>query len=103
MSRSFCVVSIASALIGVASLTACSSVVPTGTSAVPARSPQLLKTVALIMGEPNFSVDGAYQELEEGLYTQPELRNGTLVMAPLGDIVPYLGGQYRYSVTEGRV
>ena len=52
---------------------------PTGASAVPARSPQLLKTVALIMGEPNFSVDGAYQELEEGLYTQPELRNGTLV------------------------
>ena len=103
MSRSFCVVSIASALIGVASLTACSSVMPTGASAVPARSPQLLKTVALIMGEPNFSVDGAYQELEEGLYTQPELRNGTLVMAPLGDIVPYLGGQYRYSVTEGRV
>ncbi|BDT71255.1 hypothetical protein os4_07730 [Comamonadaceae bacterium OS-4] len=103
MSRSFCVVSIVSALIGVASLTACSSVMPAGASAVPARSPQLLKTVALIMGEPNFSVDGAYQELEEGLYTQPELRNGTLVMAPLGDIVPYLGGQYRYSVTEGRV
>ncbi|MEC5399519.1 pectate lyase [Uliginosibacterium sp. H1] len=53
-----------------------------------------LKTVALIQGEPNFSVDGAYQELEEGLYTQPELRAGKKVFAPLGDIIPFLGGEY---------
>lgn len=55
-----------------------------------------LKTVALIMGEPNFSVDGAYQELEEGLYTKPELRAGKTVFAPLGDLVPYLGGEFSY-------
>ncbi len=96
-------VSLVFAVMGVAGLAACSSVAPNATSAAVARSPQVLKTVALIMGEPNFSVDGAYQELEEGLYTQPELRNGTLVMAPLGDIVPYLGGQYRFTASEGRV
>lgn len=55
-----------------------------------------LKTVSLILGEPNFAVDGAYQELEEGLYTKPELRAGKLVFAPLGDLVPYLGGDYSY-------
>jgi PelA/Pel-15E family pectate lyase len=103
MSRGIWLVSLVSAVMGVAGLTACSSVAPTAISAAPARSPQVLRTVALILGEPNFSVDGAYQELEEGLYTQPELRNGSLVMAPLGDIVPYLGGQYSFSASDGRI
>ncbi|NBX22230.1 MAG: copper amine oxidase N-terminal domain-containing protein, partial [Betaproteobacteria bacterium] len=103
MSRGIWLVSLVSAVMGMAGLTGCSSFASNTMAAAPARSPQVLKTVALIMGEPNFSVDGAYQELEEGQYTQPELRNGSLVMAPLGDIVPYLGGQYSFTVSDGRL
>jgi len=103
MSRGIWLVSLVSAVMGLAGLTGCSSFASNTMAAAPARSPQVLKTVALIMGEPNFSVDGAYQELEEGQYTQPELRNGSLVMAPLGDIVPYLGGQYSFTVSDGRL
>ncbi|PAS98534.1 MAG: pectate lyase [Candidatus Dactylopiibacterium carminicum] len=54
-----------------------------------------LKTVSLIVGEPNFSVDGAFQELQEGLYTRPQLRKD-LVLAPLDDLIPYLGGSYLF-------
>ncbi len=76
------------------------------TAGVGSRSPFLtasanLKTVALIMGEPNFSIDGAYQELEEGLYTKPELRAGDVVMAPLDQIIPYMGGSFAFDAETG--
>jgi hypothetical protein len=76
-----------------ASLTGCSALVSPGTVAAPVTSAHVLRTVAPIMGEPNFSVDGAYQELEEGLYTQLDLRPDGVLMAPLGDIVAHLGGR----------
>ncbi|HSD39557.1 MAG TPA: pectate lyase [Rhodocyclaceae bacterium] len=64
---------------------------PSGTS--PSRSDGSLKTVALIMGEPNYSIDGAYQELEEGFYTQPELLAGERMFAPINEILLNLGGE----------
>ncbi|WP_345534688.1 pectate lyase [Viridibacterium curvum] len=48
--------------------------------------------IALIMGEPNFSLDSGYQELEEGLYTKPELKPGKKMFAPIQDIITLLGG-----------
>lgn len=51
-----------------------------------------LVTIALIMSEPNFSMDGGYQELEEGLYTKPELKPGKKMFAPVQDIIRLLGG-----------
>ncbi|GAB2882829.1 hypothetical protein GCM10027046_08960 [Uliginosibacterium flavum] len=55
-----------------------------------------LLTIALIMGEPNFSMDSGYQELEEGLYTMPELKPGKRMFAPIQDIVTLLGGEYQF-------
>ncbi|MBS1209123.1 MAG: pectate lyase [Proteobacteria bacterium] len=63
---------------------------PSGES--PSRSDGVLKTLALIIGEPNYSIDGAYQELEEGFYTQPELLPGSRVFAPINEIILNLGG-----------
>lgn len=56
---------------------------------------QVLKTVALIMGEPNYSVDNAYQELEEGFYTKPELQQNDVMFAPITEIIVNLGGTVR--------
>lgn len=85
--RTLCLI-IASLFIGqVAAQTA----PPTGSA--PARAGSVLKTVALIMGEPNYSVDGAYQELEEGTYSKPELKTGERMFAPLNEIVLNLGGE----------
>ena len=53
---------------------------------------QTLLTAALIMGEPNFSIDGAYQELEEGYYSKPDMR-GRVVFAPVAEMVEFLGGR----------
>ncbi|MDO6384766.1 pectate lyase [Uliginosibacterium sp. 31-12] len=64
---------------------------PTGSA--PARAGSVLKTVALIMGEPNYSIDGGYEELEEGLYSQPELLPGERMLAPLNAIILGLGGE----------
>lgn len=61
-----------------------------------------LVNIALIMGEPNFSVDGGYQELEEGFYTKPELKAGKKMFAPIQDIVTQLGGDYRLEAAAGQ-
>lgn len=71
---------------------------PSGTT--PVHHDKVLKTVALIIGEPNYSVDGAYQELEEGFYTQPELLPGNIVFAPLNEIILNLGGSARLDVAR---
>lgn len=64
---------------------------PSGLS--PVYQDKVLKTVALIIGEPNYSVDSAYQELKEGFYTKPELVGNDTLMAPLHEIILNLGGQ----------
>lgn len=64
---------------------------PSGSS--PSRADSVLRTVALIMGEPNYSIDGGYQELEEGTYAQPELLPGERMFAPISEILPNLGGE----------
>lgn len=63
---------------------------PSGSS--PSRAGSQLKTVSLIMGEPNYSVDGGYQELEEGFYSKPELLSGNRMFAPVNEIILNLGG-----------
>jgi PelA/Pel-15E family pectate lyase len=45
------------------------------------------------MSEPNYSVDGAYQEIEEGLYTKPELLPDGSILAPISEIILNLGGK----------
>ncbi|MFT3735538.1 MAG: pectate lyase [Rhodocyclaceae bacterium] len=64
---------------------------PSGSS--PSRAEGVLRTVALIMGEPNYSIDGGYQELEEGFYTAPELLPGERMFAPINEIILALGGE----------
>ncbi|GAB2880641.1 hypothetical protein GCM10027046_05950 [Uliginosibacterium flavum] len=71
---------------------------PSGSS--PARADGVLKTVALIMGEPNYSVDSAYQELEEGFYSQPELLPGDRMFAPISEIVVNLGGEVQLDTAQ---
>lgn len=71
--------------------------VPTGTAppsgSSPTRADSVLKTVSLMMGEPNYAVDGGYQELEEGFYSKPELMAGERMFAPLNEIILNLGGE----------
>ncbi|WP_158239292.1 pectate lyase [Uliginosibacterium sp. TH139] len=62
-------------------------------TSVPGAAQSQLVSIALIMGEPNFSMDGGYQELEEGQYTQPELKPGKKMFAPIQDIIGLLGGE----------
>lgn len=64
---------------------------PSGLS--PVYQDKVLKTVSLIIGEPNYSVDSAYQELKEGFYTKPELVSNDIMIAPLQEIILNLGGQ----------
>lgn len=61
-----------------------------------------LVTIALIMGEPNFAMDGGYQELEEGLYTAPELKAGKKMFAPIQEIIPLLGGEVKFDAAGAR-
>lgn len=65
---------------------------PAAGTATPSRADSVLETVSLIIGEPNYSVDGAYQELEEGLYSRPELFTGNNLLAPIKEIIENLGG-----------
>lgn len=65
---------------------------PASGTATPTRADSVLETVSLIIGEPNYSIDGAYQELEEGLYSKPELFTGNNLLAPIKEIIENLGG-----------
>lgn len=87
-------------------LIVCSAACSTNPSTPPAtprsdsKAATTLRTITLIMGEPNFAMDGGYQELEEGLYTKPELRPGKKMFAPVQDIVTLLGGEYRLDTSK---
>lgn len=59
------------------------------------RSSLITKTITLITSEPNFAIDGAYHELEEGLLTKVITENGT-VLSPLRDIFYAIGETYKY-------
>jgi PelA/Pel-15E family pectate lyase len=78
------------------------AVLSSPTQAVALNQTTSLRTISLIMGEPNFAMDGGYQELEEGLYTQPELKPGKKMFAPLQDIIGVLGGTYRFDASRQR-
>ncbi|RPJ04840.1 MAG: hypothetical protein EHM28_13295, partial [Spirochaetaceae bacterium] len=60
------------------------------------------KTVTIILSEPNFAINGAYHELEEGLLTKAMVTDG-VVMAPLSDIIISLGGKFEWSETAETV
>lgn len=52
-----------------------------------------IKEIAITMGEPNFSVNYAFHELEDGLYTKAILQDD-IILAPLGDIMLSIGGTH---------
>jgi PelA/Pel-15E family pectate lyase len=61
----------------------------------------LSKIITIIMSEPNFAVNGAYHELENGLYTKAVVVNEQ-VLAPLQDILESVGGHFEYAPVEGK-
>lgn len=77
---------------------ATSTAAPSGIS--PSRADGVLQTMSFIIGEPNYSIDSGYQELEEGMYTQPELRAGDKVFAPVTEIFDALGGHVELKATN---
>lgn len=99
LTRSTCLI-LSSLFVSVA-LAQTSAAVPAGPSGTsPTRADGVLKTVALIMGEPNYSIDSAYQELEEGFYSQPELMSGERMFAPISEILLNLGGDVQLDATQ---
>lgn len=66
------------------------------------RSSLVAKTITIITSEPNFAVDGAYHELEEGLLTKAIVENET-VLAPLRDIFDAIGGTYKFDEAQQMV
>lgn len=67
----------------------------------PQMEPQV-RMITMIMEEPNFADNGAYHELEEGLYTKPLLKNN-VVLAPLKDIMETIGGDFVYAEKENKI
>ncbi|GMA97307.1 pectate lyase [Pelosinus sp. IPA-1] len=61
-----------------------------------------VRIITMIMEEPNFSDNGAYHELEEGLYTKPLTKNN-VVMAPLKDVMETIGGNFEWSEKENKI
>jgi PelA/Pel-15E family pectate lyase len=61
-----------------------------------------VRMITMIMEEPNFSDNGAYHELEEGLYTKPLMKNNA-VLAPLKDIMETIGGNFEWSEKENKI
>ena len=68
-------------------------------AAQPTKVEPLTKQITIIMSEPNFAVNGAYHELEDGLYTKAVIVNGS-VLAPLQDIIESIGGHFEYAPAE---
>ncbi len=62
----------------------------------------VVKTITIIMGEPNFAVNGAYHELEEGLQTKAVMVDNK-VISPLKDIIESIGGTFLWSAMEKKV
>lgn len=58
--------------------------------------------ITIIMGDPNFAVNGAYHDLEDGLLTRPVMENN-IFLAPLADIIGTIGGTYNWSKTTQRI
>jgi PelA/Pel-15E family pectate lyase len=65
----------------------------------PAKVEPLTQIITIIMSEPNFAVNGAYHELENGLYTKAVMVNAQ-VLAPLQDVLESVGGHFEYAPAE---
>lgn len=67
----------------------------------------LVKTVAIIETEPNFSVNGAFHELDYGYLLKPIMKDGKssadTMMAPLRDIFEKLAATYSYNEKTGEI
>lgn len=61
-----------------------------------------VRMITMIMEEPNFADNGAYHELEDGLYTKPLTKNN-VVLAPLKDIMETLGGKFEWAEKKNKI
>ena len=48
------------------------------------------QVITIIMGDPNFAVNGAYHDLEDGLLTRPVIEKD-IFLSPLEDIIGTVG------------
>jgi PelA/Pel-15E family pectate lyase len=66
-----------------------------------------VKTIGIIETEPNFSINGAFHELEYGLLIKPKMKDGKsgaeYMMAPLRDVFEKLPAKYSFDGTTGKV
>jgi PelA/Pel-15E family pectate lyase len=66
-----------------------------------------VKTIGIIETEPNFSINGAFHELEYGLLIKPKMKDGKsgaeYMMAPLRDMFEKLPAKYSFDGTTGKV
>lgn len=60
------------------------------------------KTIAMIMGEPNFTINGGYQDLEDGLLTKATIVDNTL-LSPLKEPIEKIGGTFEWSAADQKV
>lgn len=67
----------------------------------------LVKTVAIIETDPNFSVNGAFHELDYGYLLKPIMKDGKSdadhMMAPMRDIFEKLAANYEYNEKTGKI
>lgn len=67
----------------------------------------VVKTVAIIETEPNFSINGSHFELEAGFLVKPVMKNNesdtNYMMAPMRDIFKTLSSEYQYDESTGKI
>ena len=67
----------------------------------------LVKTVAIIETEPNFSINGGFHELEYGYLLKPIMKDGKSdadhMMVPMRDIFEKLAADYEYNEKTGKI
>lgn len=67
----------------------------------------LVKTVAIIETEPNFSINGGFHELEYGYLLKPMMKDGKSdadhMMVPMRDIFEKLAADYEYNEKTGKI
>lgn len=67
----------------------------------------IVKTVAIIETEPNFSVNGAFHELDYGYLLKPIMKDNQSdadhMMAPMKDIFEKLAALYTYNESTGKI
>lgn len=76
--------------------------VPLSSQAAKEQPAKVQQVITIIMGDPNFAVNGAYHDLEDGLLTRPIMEKD-LFLSPLEDIIGTIGGTYNWSKATQKV